>query len=75
MSKEKIYAGYDVVDNDYFYDRVRIVRSNLDGYRSLPGLDSGRAIFFGFRQANSSEKYRWFIKSLPTIPVDVHKYW
>ena len=40
MSKEKIYLGYDAIDNDYFFHQAIIVRTNPDKYRHLPGLNS-----------------------------------
>ncbi len=37
--KERIFLGYDAVDNEYFYNNAERVRNNPNYVRHLPGLN------------------------------------
>jgi len=45
MNMDKIFMGYDVVDNNYFYQQAAIIRKDPSNYHNLPGLDSSTPCF------------------------------
>lgn len=45
MQPERIFLGYDVVDNDYFCQRATLARKNPSLVRHLPGLQDPRPFF------------------------------
>jgi glycosyltransferase involved in cell wall biosynthesis len=46
LPADRIFAGYSVVDNDYFDTRARQIRDDPGAVRFLPGLDSDVPFFF-----------------------------
>jgi glycosyltransferase involved in cell wall biosynthesis len=45
MSPNKIFDGYDVVDNQFFSEQSDLVRRSPDSFRRLPGLEDPRPYF------------------------------
>ncbi len=45
MKSEKIFEGFDAVDNDYFWRGAEQARKNPDRYRTFPGLGSSETFF------------------------------
>ncbi|MEW6285001.1 MAG: glycosyltransferase family 4 protein [Chloroflexota bacterium] len=45
MKADKIFDGYDAVDNQFFIAQSDLVRSSPEAYRNLPGLENPRPYF------------------------------
>lgn len=45
MKPETIFTGYDVVDNDFFWQRAQRVRQHPNNHRHLPGLQDSIPFF------------------------------
>lgn len=60
MPEDRIFAGYSVVDNDYFATQAESVRSDQASSRALPGLSDTTPFFFA--SARFMER-----KDLPTL--------
>jgi glycosyltransferase involved in cell wall biosynthesis len=45
LPADRIFLGYDVVDNEYFFRQAAKVRNNPDDHRHLPGLGCSKPYF------------------------------
>ncbi|GAB4403109.1 MAG: glycosyltransferase family 4 protein [Anaerolineales bacterium] len=62
MKPDKIFDGYDAVDNQFFIEQSDHVRQAPDSYRTLPGLEDQRPYFLAsgrfLRRKNFSVLFR-----------------
>lgn len=45
MNRDRIFEGYDTVDNDFFWKNAERARQDPSAYRTLPGLESPGPFF------------------------------
>ena len=80
MSKEKIFPGYDAVDNEYFFQKANVVRNNPDKFRHLPGLDEEDPFFLASAKLIARKNIDGLIKAyqqyrLVCAKNDIHYPW
>src|SRR5436190_7671442 len=75
MPRERVFTGYDVVDNDYFRRRAEEVRSQKSEVRKKCGLPENYFIASArfIEKKNLPRLIRAYAKYRPTLEVESHK--
>jgi glycosyltransferase involved in cell wall biosynthesis len=57
MQSQKIFLGFDAVDNDYFWKKAEVARQNPSSYRALPGLETSDPFFLASSRFVKSKNF------------------
>jgi 1,2-diacylglycerol 3-alpha-glucosyltransferase len=71
MRSERIFEGFDAVDNDYFWRGAEQARKHPDLYRSFPGLDSFEPFFLASARFDRGKNLAGLIQAYKQYRLEV----